>query len=398
MPETHPTATGILLQIHKTSDVKIIIVGPAWPLRGGIANFNESLCRQLLSEGHDVQIVSFTMQYPSFLFPGTSQKEAGGGTTDLPVKALINSISPASWYKTAKYIRNLSPDLVIIRYWLPFMAPALGTIARKCKSSNTKVIGLTDNILPHEKRPFDHSLTSYFVKACDGFLVMSEEVKNDLAKFVPDKPVVKRFHPVYDIFGTKVDRHQAREKLQFSQTDRIILFFGFIRNYKGLDLLLEAMADENVKQTGARLIVAGEFYEDRKPYDRIVEKHHLGHRVKMSGEYIPKESVRYYFSSADLVVQPYRTATQSGVTQIAYNFGIPMVVTSVGGLPEMVPDNISGLVCETTAKSVAEKIAAFFNNNKLQDELASGVRSKAPLFSWKEFTSGIELLMQKIEK
>jgi glycosyltransferase involved in cell wall biosynthesis len=381
----------------KISDLKIVIIGPAWPLRGGIANFNEALCKSLLDEGHDTQIVSFTLQYPSFLFPGKSQFENKDAAINLPVTPMINSVNPASWYKTAKYIRSLKPDLVIIRYWMPFMAPALGTIAKNCRNKNTVVIGLTDNIIPHEKRVLDKQLTSYFVNRCDGFVVMSDQVKNDLQSFNKNKPVIKRFHPIYNIFGDSICKKDARNKLEINENDQVILFFGFIRKYKRLDLLLHAMSDERIKKQGIKLIVAGEFYEDRKYYDDIVASKNISDSVMMTGSYISKEAVKYYFCASDLVVQPYRSATQSGVTQIAYYYGVPMVVTNVGGLPEIVEDGVAGFVCDTDSDAVSDCIVKYFNDTSWHQKLREGVVLNAQQFSWQKMTEGIIELYRNLK-
>lgn len=369
--------------------MRIVIIGPAWPLRGGIANFNEALARDLQHKGHTVKIISFSLQYPSILFPGKSQTDSASSRPDLDIEPLINSVQPFTWFSSAKRIREFEPDLVIIRYWLPFMAPALGTIAKLIKRKNERlpVIGLTDNIVPHEKRPFDRQLTSYFLKKCDGFLVMSEQVSLDLRSFNINVPVKKRHHPIYDIFGDRVSRTEARQKLNIPEDQNLILFFGFIRRYKGLDLLLQAMADERLDDI--KLIVAGEFYEDRKYYDDIVNSQHMQQRVVMKGEYIPKEAVKYYFSAADLVVQPYRSATQSGVTQIAYHFGVPMVVTDTGGLPEMVEDGVAGLVVKEDCTAIAEAIYRFFSEKDLREQLHAGVSKNASLFTWDKMSKGI---------
>ncbi len=376
--------------------MRIVIIGPAWPLRGGIANFNEALGRDLQQEGHEVKIVSFSLQYPSILFPGKSQTDSSAARPDLDIEPLINSVQPFTWYSAAKKVRQFKPDLVVIRFWLPFMGPALGTVAKFIRkgNSNLPVIGLTDNIIPHEGRPFDRSLTGYFLKQCNGFLVMSDQVRKDLSSFRVDAPVQKRFHPIYDIFGEKVSKSDARVKLEIAENEKVVLFFGFIRRYKGLDLLLQAMADERLGDV--KLIVAGEFYEDRKYYDDFVRSHQLSDRVIMKGDYIPKEAVRYYFSAADLVVQPYRSATQSGVTQIAYHFGVPMVVTNKGGLPEMVENGVAGLVVNEDSEAISDAMFRYFNESSVKEQLEHGVQKNATLFSWNQMTDGIMKLHVEI--
>lgn len=370
---------------------EIIIVGPAYPLRGGIANFNEALCRTLNQQGRSCNIVSFSMQYPHFLFPGTTQMAAGdeapGG---IPVVSMINSINPITWWQTAAYIRKQKPAIVIIRYWLPFMAPCLGTIARLVKkgSSETRIIAIADNIIPHERRPGDKMLTRYFINSCDSFVVMSKSVLNDLKMFDHKKPVIVQPHPVYDIFGSGVDKNAARKSLALPEKGHLVLFFGFIRHYKGLDLLLRAFADERLKSLQVKLLVAGEFYDDKQIYLDLITENQLQDTVILHDNYIPKEAVKNYFSAVDLVAQPYRDATQSGVTQIAYHFGKPMVVTRVGGLPEMVPDGISGYVTDIDPVKIADAIFDFFSNNRA-DKLEAGVKAVAKQFSWEEFVKKV---------
>lgn len=367
---------------------EIIIVGPAYPLRGGIANFNEALCRTLNRQGRTCNIVSFTMQYPGFLFPGTTQMASGDPAPEgIEISTRINSLNPISWWNTASYIRKQKPKIVIIRYWLPFMAPCLGTIARLVKKGNSgiKVIAIADNIIPHERRIGDEALTQYFVNGCDSFVVMSKSVMNDLNEFDSTKPVVLQPHPVYDIFGDGVNKNTARKNLGLPEDGRLVLFFGFIRQYKGLDLLIRAFADERVKNQHIKLLVAGEFYDDKQPYLDLISELGLNDSVILHDHYIPKENVKNYFSAADLVVQPYRDATQSGVTQIAYHFGKPMVVTNVGGLPEIVPDGRAGYVTEIDPVQIASAITDFYQNNR-SAQLEAGVKEMAKQFTWEEFT------------
>lgn len=377
--------------------MKNIIVGPAFPLRGGIANFNEALCKAFNSQGVESEIVSFSLQYPSFLFPGSSQKEVGGKILhDIRIHTLINSINPFSWYKVAKKIKKLKPDYVIFRYWLPFMAPCLGTIARLIKrKSSIKIIAITDNIMPHERRVGDKLLTKYFLKACDGFVVLSKSVGEDLKKFEGDKPIIYNPHPIYDIFGEKLSKEAARKHLGLADDQKYILFFGFIRRYKGLDLLLEAMGKNTVKDLGIKLIIAGEFYEKNDYYENIIKKNNLESNVILKTKYIPKEEVKYYFSAADMVVQPYHTSTQSGVTQIAYHFERPMLVTNVGGLAETVPNGKVGYVTEKNPDEIANAIADFYKNSR-EEEFSNNTKLEKKKFEWKSLVEKIEELITSI--
>ncbi len=376
---------------------KVIIIGPAYPLRGGIANFNEALCREMTVEGFDVKIISFSLQYPKFLFPGKTQYDTGKGPVDIRIETAINSINPFNWFKISKQIKAENPDFVIIRYWLPVMGPCLGTIAKRIKKNTAiRVIAITDNVIPHEKMPGDSWFTGYFVRQCDGFVAMSKAVLNDLKQFTSTDKKIFLPHPIYDIFGEKIDKPAARKKLQLGATEKHLLFFGFIRKYKGLDLLLQAMADTRVKQAGIKLIVAGEYYEDAAPYEEIIRQNKLEDAVILKTEYISSENVRYYFCAADMIVQPYKTATQSGVTQIAYHFERPMLVTNVGGLPETVPDKKVGYVTEINATAIADAIVDFYSNNREQQFTANTVTEKQR-FLWSSFVKGLEELYGRLK-
>lgn len=374
--------------------MKIIIVGPAFPLRGGIANFNEALCRALNKAGHDTQIFSFSLQYPSLLFPGKTQFDNGNPPSDLKIITKINSINPFNWRNVANEICNENPDLLIVRYWLPFMAPCLGTIVKKVKkNSKAKIIAITDNVIPHEKRMGDNTLTKYFVKQCDAFIAMSKSVLDDL-KFFTDNPNTAFLpHPIYDIFGEKISKQEAMAHLKLNPNEKHILFFGFIRKYKGLDLLLEAMRDERIKKLGVKLIVAGEFYENDLRYKEIIRKHDL-QNIILKTHYILSEEVKYYFCASDMVVQPYRVATQSGVTQVAYHFERPMLVTNVGGLAEIVPKTV-GYAVEPSVQKIADAITDFYQNKRETEFSLNTVEGKKR-FSWDSFIDGVMKLYNKI--
>ncbi len=311
--------------------------------------------------GFEVTIYTFTLQYPSFLFPGKSQFSSDSAPEDLHIVRNINSINPFSWIRAGMAIRRSSPDLVVVKFWLPFMGPCFGTILRVIKRKiQTKVISILDNVLPHEKRPGDTLFTRYFINTCDGFIAMSKQVFNDL-KIFTDKPAKLVPHPLYDHFGEIIEKAEARQCLELPAAGKMILFFGFIRQYKGLDLLLEAMSDDRIKKAGLKLLIAGEFYEDAKPYHDLIQKYGLQDQVILKTDFIPDSEVKYFFCASDLVVQPYRSATQSGITPMAYHFERPMIVTDVGGLPEIVPDGKVGLVAEPDAESIADSILKFYS-------------------------------------
>ncbi|MES1221438.1 MAG: glycosyltransferase, partial [Bacteroidota bacterium] len=341
---------------------KVIIIGPAHPLRGGLATFDQRLAKEFTQTGHDCSIYSFSLQYPSFLFPGKTQYSDEPAPEELTIHSVINSINPLNWIKIGNRLRKENPDIIVVRYWLPLMGPALGTILRKVKKNgHTRIVCIADNIIPHEHRIGDKPFTKYFLKSCDAFITMSEKVMDDLRIFEKNKPARLVQHPMYDNFGDIISKEEAREKLgaclsgrQVGSQESIVLFFGFIRKYKGLDLLLQAMADERIKKAGIKLLVAGEFYENEKQYHDLIETLGIKDQLILKTDFIPDSEVKYYLCAADAVIQPYRNATQSGVTPLAYYFEKPMVVTNVGGLPSLVPDQKAGIVVEPDAASIAE--------------------------------------------
>lgn len=360
----------------------VAIIGPAHPLRGGLATYDQRLAKELNDQGHKAVIYSFSLQYPSFLFPGTTQYTDEPAPAGLTIHSVINSVNPLNWLKVGNEIRDKKFDLIIVRYWLPFMGPCLGTILRRVKKNkHTRILCIADNAIPHEKRPGDMAFTKYFIKPVDTFITMSEKVKADL-KGLTEKPATFLSHPLYDNFGDPISKAEACKELGLSTDDSYILFFGFIRKYKGLDILLEAMNDNRIRNTNIKLIVAGEYYDDRKVYEDIIEKHNL-QNVKLFTDFIPDSKVFYYFSAADLVVQPYRNATQSGITQVAYHFEKPMIVTNVGGLPELVPDGKAGYVAEPDATSIASAILKFYEGdvNRFHNNLIAEKKK----YSWDYF-------------
>jgi D-inositol-3-phosphate glycosyltransferase len=364
------------------SKKRILIVGPAHPLRGGLATYNERLAAVLKEAGYECDILSFSLQYPKLLFPGKTQLSSDSAPSNITIHTEINSINPLNWisvglkYKKAKY------DIVIFRYWMSFMAPAFGTIARLIKSNaHTKVLAITDNVIPHERKFFDAAFTNYFLPVCDGFLTMSESVKQDLINLKLTQPIAYVPHPMYDTFGTAIGKNEAKQLLGLDGATNYLLFFGFIRKYKGLGLLLNAFSDERLKALNLKLIVAGEFYEDKNPYLEQIEKLGLNDRVIVCDDFIPNNQVSNYFCASDVVVQPYLNATQSGVTQIAYYYNKPMIVTNVGGLAELVPNNKVGFVCNVSEQEIADAIYNFYNQHKEQ-EFTNAAEQEKQRFTW----------------
>lgn len=381
---------------------KAVIIGPAHPLRGGLASFNERLARQFQADGYDTTIYTFSLQYPDFLFPGTTQYSTEPAPTDINIKVCINSINPLNWLKVGRELRKLKPDIIVVRYWLPLMGPCLGSILRLVKKNrHTRVVCIADNVIPHEKRPGDKPFTGYFVKPIDAFVTMSEKVMKDLRLFT-DKPAKQVVHPLYDNFGEALDKADARKQLGLDKDASIILFFGFIRNYKGLDILLQAMSllkerKEVIKiQSGEilpgdiKLLIAGEFFEDAAPYQQIISQTGISHMLEQRTSFITDSEVKYYLSAADFVIQPYRNATQSGVTPLAYHFEKPMLVTNVGGLPDLVPDGKVGVVAEPTPASIADHIITLYQTGA--DHYLPYLREEKKKYSWKVLTDTIRNL------
>lgn len=369
--------------------MKIYIVGPAHPYRGGIAQFNEVLAQTLINQGHQVKIINFTLQYPSMLFPGQTQYTRAAAPVGIDNERRINSINPISWIETGRRIAAESPDLVVVRYWMPFMAPALGTVARLAKrNGHTKVVALADNIVPHERRWFDTPLTQYFLGGVQGVLYMSEQVGYDLEGFNYRGVKACSPHPIYDVYGDPTSKVEACSRLGLDPAVDYVLFFGFIRDYKGLDLLLEAWAELRNRghNKGRKLLIGGEYYGNKAKYDALIYDLELADEVIVHDSYIDESRVRYYFSAADLVVQPYQSATQSGVTQVAYHFGVPMVVTNVGGLAEIVPDGRVGFVVKREPAAIADAIDKFYQTEGLADKFRENIVTEKHRFTWKRFT------------
>lgn len=376
---------------------RIVLLSPAHPLRGGIASSTERLALELQHQGYAVRIYSFRLQYPALLFPGKTQYVEGPPPPGPEIVPAVNSINPFNWWAVGRRLRHEAPDLVIARFWIPFMGPCLGAILRLAKrNGRTKVIAITDNVIPHEKRLGDRLLTRWFIDAVDAFVVMSRSVGDDIRQFSPDKPVRYIPHPAFDNYGPPCSREEALRRLGLSGERPYLLFFGFIREYKGLDLLLLAMADERIRALGLRLLVAGEFYGSDEPYRRIIEEENIGDRVILRNDYIPNEEVRYYFGAANLVVQPYRSATQSGISQLAYHFGTPMVVTRAGGLPEIVEHGREGYVVDIEVQAIADAIVDYFSNRR-EAAMREGVRRGKERFSWGNMVKGIEALYQDLK-
>ncbi len=373
----------------ESSRKKIIILGTAHPFRGGLASYNERLAKQFQEEGHDVEIYTFTTQYPNFLFPGKSQFSEEPAPKDIKITRKVSSVNPLNWLKIGKEIKKAKPDILIFKFWLPFMGPCFGTIARKVKKNkHTKIVTILDNVIPHESRFGDKMFTTYFLKPIDSFISMSRSVEDDLATFNKEKPRDFNPHPLFDNFGEIYSKEKAKDLLKLDKDTNYILFFGIIRDYKGLDLLLEAFAKMDYKALNLKLLVAGEYYSNEDKYQKMIADLKIQDDVIVVNSFIKDSEVGQYFCAADMIAQPYKNATQSGVTQIAYHFESPILVTNVGGLPEMVPDGKVGYVVDKNPEAISKALLDFYSNNK-EHEFKTNLKEEKKKYLWDKLTAKV---------
>jgi len=375
---------------------RIAIIGTAYPYRGGLAAYNERMAKEFQDQGHEVVVYTFSLQYPNFLFPGKTQYSEDQAPKNITINRTINSVNPINWISQGNKIRKENFDLVIVKFWLPFMGPAFGTILRRIKTNKkTKVITVIDNIIPHESRIGDRPFTKYFVNVVDGFVAMTQSVLDEVSIFDTKKPRLLSPHPIFDNFGSVEKRESALAKIGLPEENKYIMFFGFVRDYKGLDILLEAFADSRFRNNGYKLIIAGEYYSNKEKYQELIKKLDLEQDIYQFDKFIADSEVAHYFNACDLLVQPYKTATQSGVTQIAYHFNKPMIVTNVGGLSEMCPDGKVGYVVDPNPKAIADSILKFYNetdHNAMQKSLLEEKKK----YSWKILIDNILRLKSMI--
>lgn len=375
--------------------MKICIIGTAYPYKGGIAAFNERMAHELIACGHEVDILTFTLQYPGFLYPGKSQY-SDGAAPDLSIERGINTVNPLTWIKYGRKYRRRQYDLIISKFWLPVIGPALGTTIRQMVGSrSTKTISIIDNIIPHEKRPGDALFTTYFTRSVDGFVVMSHQVERDMTAFIDQQPVVYAPHPIYDSYGEILSRSEAMAHLGLDPQYEYVLFFGFIRKYKGLDLLLESFAVARRSRPSLRLIVAGEYYSDAAEYETLLDSLRIRDYVTMHTDFIPNEEVRYYFCAADLLAQTYRSATQSGISQLAIHFEKPILSTNVGGLPETTIHMETGYLVDVDVEQISQQMVDHFGGEQVRD-FTAGIQKLKEQFSWSNFADQLVSLYKKI--
>lgn len=378
--------------------MKIAIIGTAYPYRGGLATFNERLAREFVSEGHEVKMYTFTLQYPSFLFPGKTQFSNEKAPEDIVIERSIHSCNPFNWIKVGRMLKKQCPDIVITCYWMAFFAPCYGVIERIVKSNgHTKCIALVHNMMPHEPSLLDRLFAPFYIKSTDAFVALSQSVVQDIAALDKDNKE-KRFspHPTYDHYGTLMQHDEACQSLQLEPANDYMLFFGLVRAYKGLDLLLDAMRIVKDQLPSVHLLIAGEFYEDEKKYREQIERNGLTERVIVRNEFIPDADLRKYFGAANLIVQPYKSATQSGVTQVAFHFEKPILVTNVGGLGEIVHHEKMGYATEPNAENIAQAIVDYYTN-KRQPAFTDYLREEKKKYDWNKMTQTIQDIYLQIK-
>ena len=371
--------------------MKIVLVGPFPPFRGGISDLNAALADHL-SKRHEIHAINFTTQYPKVLFPGKTQFKKGDPAQEIDSIRCLSSINPFSWRKTAYKIIDIEPDLVLFRFWLPFFAPAFSGVAKKIrKYSDATIMVICDNIIPHEERLLDTRLTKRFFGFIDSFIVLSKKVENELLSFVPEAKYKYSPHPIYSIFNNTLSKEQAKAELKIA-TKKVLLFFGLIREYKGLDILINAMEKIKTELEDYTLLIVGECYENENKYTELIKKAGITDNVKCHYSFIPDNEVGKYFSAADVVVLPYKTASQSGIVQIAYHFDTPVIVSNVGGLPEIVDEGKTGYCVEPNSNAFAKAIKAFYENDNIS-EMNSNISEYKSQFSWDAMVKAIEKLV-----
>ncbi len=367
------------------------LVGPSWPWRGGIAHFGLATGRALAARGHEVNAVTFRRQYPERLFPGTSQLDDGPAPPDSPpAPRLLDPLDPRTWFGAARHVVGSGAQVAVLMVWMPFFAPMLGVIARRLRRRGVTVLAIVHNAIPHERRPGDRLLTRWTLRACDGLLAMSDQVAGDVGQLAPSVPLAVVPHPVYDGFGEPMPRDEARAALALPGGGPVFLFFGFIRRYKGLHVLLDAWAEVLRQRPDAGLVIAGEFYADEEALRAQAAA--LGPSVRLDAHYIPDDQIGLYFSASDAVVQPYLSATQSGVAQVAFHYGRPVITTDVGGLAETVPDGRAGLVVPPDDPAALAGAIVRFVDDGLGPALEAGVAAERQRTSWDRIAEALETL------
>jgi len=364
--------------------MKIAYLSTFYPYRGGIAQFNASLL-QAFEQKHEARAYTFTRQYPDFLFPGKTQYvTSNDNATLVNAERVLDSINPISYISAARKIKRFAPDILVMKYWMSFLAPALGCVAGSMKKS-TKVITIVDNAIPHEPKFFDKPFAKYLFNRVDGFVVMSEAVRRDVLTLKPNAQCLFAPHPLYNHFGSTMDKLQSQYRLGLNPNKKTLLFFGLIRDYKGLDMLIEAFGK---LPSDYQLLIAGEPYGDFEKYEKQIAALPNAHDVHAEARYITDDEVPLFFSAADVCILPYRSATQSGITSISYHFNLPMIATNVGGLQESIRDGETGVIVAPTADDIVNGINCFFVEGNIEKFKANIAQLKKEL-SWEVLANAI---------
>ncbi len=380
--------------------MRLALLGPAPPFRGGIVTYFAMLARVLAQRGHELLWASFRRQYPRFLFPGTEQEGETAPWLRHANTPRFVPWSPWSWWRTYRDLRAFGPDAVVIKYWIPFFAPGFFGVAWLLRRrTRTRIVYILDNVIPHEKYPLSAFLTRLALRQGHAWIAQSEQVRRDFFTVLPAADpgaVVLAPHPVYD-FGApgrrRPDRAAARAQLGLPAAARLVLFFGFIKPYKGVAHLIEATPRLRERYGEAlQVLVVGDIYGERQSYHDLVERLGVRDVLRLVEGFVPDEAVEAYFCAADLVVLPYVSATQSGIVQIAYNYDKPVVTTRVGGLPEVVIEGETGfLVPPADPAALAGAIIRFFDE-EWSGRLAAGVAREKAKYSWERMAQTIEVL------
>jgi len=371
--------------------MRIVLVGTAYPMRGGIAHYTALLYQTLRARGHHVKVLSFKRQYPSLLFPGKTQQDHGEELIPIESKPLLDSINPLTWITAFFWIYKQRPDILLYKYWMPFFAPCYTLIAILARLFlNIRILYLCDNIVPHEKNILDEILTRIGLGFVDAFIVQSKQVRDDLLAYQPNAIYQYAPHPVYSIFPPPVDKKEARKKLGIREK-HVLLYFGYIRRYKGVKYLIEAMPGV-LKKLQVHLLVCGEFYEDRDEILTRIQELGLESQITVLDRFIENEEVGTFFCASDLVVLPYVTATQSGIVQVAYHYNRPVVVTRVGGLPEVVHDGKTGFIVPIKdPDALADAVLRFYNGHHEKD-FSKNIILEKKKYTWDRMAEAIEAL------
>jgi len=371
--------------------VKVVLVGPTYPFRGGIAHYTTMLYHELAVRGHQVTLYSFKRQYPRWLFPGQTDRDPSVSKLDAPCEYTLDSLNPFTWWATARAIRRSSPAVLILQWWVSFFAPIWNLLAWLARRAEIKVVFICHNVLPHEQQSWDAWLARWALRQANGFIVQSQEEKARLLTLLPGRPVEIVLHPIYDMFAQQaIPQDMARQRLGLPQHAAVLLFFGFVREYKGLRVLLEAMPAVRARLPDIRLLIAGEFWQDKQTYLDQIKRLGIGQNVVVVDSYISNEEVPVYFSAADVLVLPYTQVTQSGVVQLAFGFGLPVITTQTGGLSEIVTDCRTGLLVPPQDTEALEHAICRFFVEGLGMQLGAGIRAQRQNFGWARLATAIE--------